>query len=507
MNRTHMTHTILAALFAAFFMYAAYHRGLYFEQDFTPLHVLLDACGLLVLLYLWLRGEVRSYIGLFALFLMGGVYLLPLLFTRVSVGGTLEQIMHWGSYATWLLLVYLFAKRVADRRLLHGVFGAVGLFIGLGMFAGFYGLFSFQDLYLISQDERFTALGVRFSGFFQYANTFAIVMGAFLLYHLVHLAKENRKWATSLIAAPLVMYGVAILLSESRGSWLVLGVGWLAGLWVLTATERRRYLLLTLLLGCAVLLAYQNFVSEFLQKGTHLPGLVMLVCATLAFLLVAVGLLYAESRFVIEANKKRWLYGAFATVAVLVSAGLVWKSTTLLNRGLHHFESAVARKLFYRDAVTMYLDSPWIGWGGSGWRMLFHQYQQYPYVGNEVHSGLISIGLDVGLVGAIVFCLVFYRYLVRIVVSKSPVVPALLVLLGHSLFDVDMSFGFFWFLVLWLIGTNLANVEAPFMKKRKPSRLRDIWQKHGVVAASMALLMLCMVCAVHYEMGNRAFTK
>jgi tetratricopeptide (TPR) repeat protein len=138
--------------------------------------------------------------------------------------------------------------------------------------------------------------------------------------------------------------------------------------------------------------------------------------------------------------------------------------------------------------------------------MLFRHYQQYPYVGNEVHSGLISLGLDVGIVGVLVFCLLFFRYLKPLLLLKSPVLPALVVLVGHSFFDVDMTFGFYWYLVLGLIGVELARLHVA-RQERAISVVRQFWHRHGMAAVTLTVLIGCLVCTVNFEMGNLSFAN
>ncbi|HEY0829080.1 MAG TPA: hypothetical protein VGE40_13355, partial [Bacilli bacterium] len=267
----------IAVGFAIFTFMAAYTSGLFFDGDFYRFHILLYAVTFAAIMYLMIQKKAVFPSGIWLPFIMCLVYILPLWLSAASIKGTMEQIMRWTSYGCFLLLIYHYARERLRRQFLHYAFQGIGLLIVFAAFGGLYGLIDFKDIVQYMKDERLSILGLRLAGFFQYANTFAVVIAAFLLYHLMVLIKESGKTSRNgalqngvslaFAAFPLVAYGTALLLTESRGAWLMLGVAWVLGLFLIKWRQQVDYILLSIVTGAASLLVYRNLVSEL--RGTE----------------------------------------------------------------------------------------------------------------------------------------------------------------------------------------------------------------------------------------------
>lgn len=456
--------------FAVFLIYASYRSGLFFDRYWYKPHLLLYVAFLAWMLAAFFRRSRFAPLQWHTLlpFGMGALYFLHLSVPTESVQGTIEQAMRWISYGSFLVLFAAFSRQSASRVLLHYAFAAVGLFVGFGAFLGMYGVIDFKDIVQVTQDERLSSLGMRLAGFFQYANTFGAVMGAFLLYHLVHVARLGagsgfRSTASAMLhIGPLIPYGTAIMLTESRGAWLSLALGWLLGFALLRSEQRMRFTVYSAVTGCMAAIAYGGIVRDYAQGAQH-PGATDLILFTVAGTAAMLGLRAAANRLLLHriagANSAR-LLGLSAILAAAGAIGIMLLVPgTASDRITGNYDTAASRTLFYKDALVMFRDAPLFGYGGDSWKILFTSYERGPYVGSEVHSGYLEVLLDLGIVGACFFAAMLIIWALRLWRMNRLALPPLALLFAHSVIDFDMSYGFFWLIALWLIGSGIADGE------------------------------------------------
>jgi tetratricopeptide (TPR) repeat protein len=133
------------------------------------------------------------------------------------------------------------------------------------------------------------------------------------------------------------------------------------------------------------------------------------------------------------------------------------------------------------ERLTMYTDGLKIGaknilWGngGGGWRYLYRQIQNYPYVSTNPHSFLIETLISIGIVGLLVIlffiyilvknCLYLYKkfidedkneaFLITVISSS------ILMIIIHSIVDLNMSFGLIFILFLFLVSIINSRIET-----------------------------------------------
>ncbi|MCW2279004.1 O-antigen ligase family protein [Heliophilum fasciatum] len=65
------------------------------------------------------------------------------------------------------------------------------------------------------------------------------------------------------------------------------------------------------------------------------------------------------------------------------------------------------RFVFYRDAATMAMERPLLGWGGGGWKSAYRAYQSYLYNTTETHNHFAQVWVETGTLGLLAFVFPF----------------------------------------------------------------------------------------------------
>ncbi|ANE45137.1 hypothetical protein SY83_00915 [Paenibacillus swuensis] len=479
----------LALLIGLVCMLSAFRRGLFFDKDFYTLQWVLFGFAAVCLVYaittrlLWIRTSGWALLP----FSMALFYTVSTFMNPASVGGTIHEALRWTAYGCFLWLCVLYIQhRSHHRAVLNHILTASGLFILAGAWSGFYGLLDYPEIVQHASDERLSALGLRLSGYFQYANMFGAVMGAYLLYTMGGIVSPSSGQARSttylriwLQAIPLVPYATAILLTESRGAWIAIGIGWMAGWICIAKAVKFNYALLSVLVLCAAGIAHFTIVSSIQSGPTSFPGIYSLIVISIILSMII--------PLIVRLSMNRVVYlGSSAVIALgmLLFSFIIPATTT--ERVSGHYETANARAQFYNDAMTIISESPWAGSGGNSWGKLYTSYQSNPYVGSEVHSGYLDIWMDTGTVGGLLFIVMLLLFAVRVARRHSMLLAPLAVLFAHSAVDFDMSYGFFWILsFLWIALGGTDNLSLP-RNHNAAEHFSFPWQKR----ATFALLLL-----------------
>lgn len=108
--------------------------------------------------------------------------------------------------------------------------------------------------------------------------------------------------------------------------------------------------------------------------------------------------------------------------------------------------SVTERFTFIKDGLKIALTNPIIGYGGNAWRYLEYSVQEYNYTAAEAHSYIVDIFVENGILGfLIVIGLYIYGIIIFIKQRKNNkinyLILGVLLVLIHSIYDFDMSFG------------------------------------------------------------------
>ncbi len=227
-------------------------------------------------------------------FVLAALYGLTLLAAKaLSVQATFEAVLGWAFYGVVGVAVYLAAGEKGGRRLLETGWLAVGGLLAVTGLAAVYGLLPLPGAVLRTADREIAAAGARLGGLLQYPNAYGAVMAAFLLERLVRLAgwsavdfSRERRWRGYRAAAWALLYALCLLLSESRGAFAALLIGWAAGCALLRGPARRRYVLHSgVIVAAGAALARQLAAAQL--APAPLPGLLALAAVLAAELLLA----------------------------------------------------------------------------------------------------------------------------------------------------------------------------------------------------------------------------
>ncbi|MBM7567367.1 O-antigen ligase [Paenibacillus sacheonensis] len=453
---------------AMMMMGAAYRRGMFFDESFYKWEWAicigaLSAVGV-VLLHNRRRREESRMRGMLHPAVIGSLmaallYGSTLLHDPVSVLGSLKQALRYFTYAAFALLLQLFFGSPEKRAGLSAALQASGMAVAGCALAGWMGALSFPSMIMTTEDGRLSAVGARLAGFVQYPNFLGAVAAAYLVWSGLLLLRADTYKRLMLASIGAVPYLLVCLLTESRGAWLAAAIAWLTGFAMLRGKERCAWALYggwTLVCGSA---AYRAVVGAGLRGRHDGTGgganaqewllLLLIICAApLGFLGI---------RMLMDRSGKGRLKGiawACGSAAALVSVALL--PETIFGRlggfGGDAYSTAGARRLFYRDAWKLVREAPLLGRGGDAWPNLFTSVQSQPYVGNEVHSGILELLLDLGAVGLIAGIAVIVIILRAVWIRERMGLLPIGVLLMHALIDFDLSFGYDWLLLLsWIV--------------------------------------------------------
>ncbi|QHW30817.1 hypothetical protein GZH47_08095 [Paenibacillus rhizovicinus] len=449
---------------------AAFRYGLFFDEAFYRREWLVCLSALMAMGSIGMRQWRRTRTGLGGImdrrpiFLVLGLLMAALLYSAAllrhpaSALGSLQQALRYSTYAGFTVFLYAGFGSPAKRIWLSAAMQASGIAVIGCALAGWMGALSFPSIVMTTGDARLSAVGARLAGFVQYPNFLGAVAAAYLLWYWLLLLRARTRIGFALASAGVVPCLLVTLLTESRGAWAAAAAAWLAGVVLLHGKERLAWLLYsgwTLACGSAACRAVVHAGLRGEANGTGGGAtltetlLLLAICcaAPVGFLCLRVWIGRCRVRLLPGLALAGWIIAVIGMLQLLPSAIL-----GRLGGAGNPYATAAARGLFYRDAWKLIREAPLLGRGGDTWRSLFTGVQSQPYVGNEVHSGLLELALDLGLIG--LFAGVFLAGAVLLPLWKrdrAGLLP-IAVLLLHAMIDFDLSFGYAWLLMLgWLV--------------------------------------------------------
>ncbi|MEY8739949.1 hypothetical protein AB9M62_10380 [Bacillales bacterium AN1005] len=83
---------------------------------------------------------------------------------------------------------------------------------------------------------------------------------------------------------------------------------------------------------------------------------------------------------------------------------------------------------------------------------MYRAIQSSPYVGGEVHSGILDLALDAGIIGLVLVALWFISTIRMVWRKATHLVPSILVFGLHGAIDFDWSYTLIWMMFIWIGG-------------------------------------------------------
>ncbi len=454
-------------------------RGLYYSANLYP--VILTAAGsMLIMFFLFLVGirpqkaseriveKTLRFPGMWRVLwplAMMICYALHAWAGSVSKQGSMDEMLRWSLLAMFTLLTAILAARTDGARWLACGWQIAGGLLVLSGILAVCGVLPLPFGVMRTADPEISSAGARLGGLLQYPNAYGAVVGMYALERLTAAARVIARPvpAGRLIAAvlPLMPAQAALLLSESRGAWLATGCAAVAAFALQRRGARLPLLLATAApLACAAWL-YRQLVAAQLAPAP-VPGLLALAGAWAAALL---GTLLLCRLWHSGAAKAPRTASLTAIMLAGTTAALMAVASTA-DRLAAGVGTGVSRLHLWRDALQLWTEAAWLGHGGDTWRNMFRAIQSSPYVGGEVHNGLLDLALDTGLVGILLVAGWFLVTLRSMLHVAPQLMPSVLIFGLHGAMDFDWSFTLFWMLFIWL-GAWAAALKTEAMEGKR----------------------------------------
>ncbi|MDE5414011.1 O-antigen ligase family protein [Alkalihalobacterium chitinilyticum] len=507
------------------FIVTPYERGLYFNTDVYTVYFFIFSLFIMLVVRLLIRSETNSILPIAFVIIFPFCFFLSL-FNAQNPQGAWDSLFQWTANAAFVFLIFWAAKERKIKQWMPHVFQLTGIWIAWHMIFLHFGWLFYPNAFIAD----------RFSGVFQYPNTFGMIMIAFYLFSLVMLTNENLKgYEIALYSFPLVAFMVCFIESYSRGMYLLFPVIWIVGLLLLTPKNQLKYICYS-----AVTMVSALFVTRAFERDStpfhDYPGLTYL----LLFTVLTIALGFALERLnVIERciknierwNEKRWgqFVAPMAIVAIcllglldLTNEGLVYKQLPEnLQERINSInpENNTARERYYfmQDALAMSKESPLIGFGGEAWASIYKNYQQLPYQSNKIHNGFFEWIVDIGWIGFLLFVAVFlyfYYVMTKNYLKKKEtalqiaVFVATLTIFSHSFIDFNMSYGTIWLMVFWLFTMVIHHehiVVPKFWEKVSGANSHKLG-RNSLYAFSI-LVIVCFVISYRFSMADQYYNQ
>lgn len=380
------------------------------------------------------------------------------------------------------------------------------------------------------------ANGPRLASVFQYPNTYAAYLMAFLFVAVFYLTTTRKAVSHAVHGFMLVPIMLSILLTLSRSGLVLLPVVFVVVLLFINPARQILWIVHLAISGVATFVIL-NPVSD-IGIQVHLnesgssswSGWLYLLGASA----VCPGLCWIVQRFLapwlerkLEGfSMKKWanalLPGGGILIAGVLLVFLLGSSlTSLLPESISsrlssiNFQqhSVLERITFYKDSMKLVADYPVFGAGGGAWSALYEKYQNNPYESAQAHSYYIQYLVETGVLGFIILLgflgIVYWkyvqsfrkaeetqrnRYFMYFILATS--------ILVHSVMDFNMSYVYIGILVFISLGGMAASISVQPLKKIKP-------QTFKAAAASILGIagVIMFITSVLFIQASSSFAK
>ncbi|MGC5324923.1 O-antigen ligase family protein [Brevibacillus sp. SYSU BS000544] len=503
------------SLVTLIFLLTPFKRGLFFNEDLYLINSLLFVAFLTLLISFYKKTDLlRQYMNSYLLVLIIPFFYLCSFFISESPYSALQATFRWVSFSVFFLLILFIRQEKRLETFLPYVFYVLGIMIAGFSFAGLWGVIDYKDVVLDN----------RLSGVFQYPNTLAAVLCSFWLFALVMLS-SNKLTIKKVIfySLPLTAFSTILFASYSRGTLLMFPLAWFIGLILLRLDQQITYTLYLIysLIGGIIVFSQLHTPLE-INNFSYVEVVTLLLISLIVTGLIAIThVIFTKYGNKIKmVSRKRYKLilpvGIIASFLLLVldmvKQGLIYRLLPIsfqqrLTATNFDEYSVLGRFTFTKDAFEMLKDSPILGYGGNGWKVIFTQYQQLAYWSTEVHNGYLGILLDIGFVGAISLILVLVLFIIQIAKNvrnnenedKSllslATIPPLALFFIHSIIDFDFSYGTVWLIIFWLFGMGVQLTPYSFSMLRNVSIInKQVFQR-----SIYFVLLLCISLSTIYN--------
>ncbi|MGF7049242.1 MFS family permease [Paenibacillus sp. DS2015] len=492
-----------------------------------------------VILLIWIANfyksitfeDQRNWMAIYVL-LLPITYVLAL-FNAASHSYAMNMVIIMSSYAIMFIVgLFLLRDKFANKVIQIAIITISYLIIGFG-FLNWFGQGKFAGKLVVwfsngMMNGKYTdavmtdSNGLRLTSVFQYANTYAAFLMAFLFVAIFALIRSKKWVGQAFHGFMLVPIIVSILLTLSRGGLIMLPVVFVLLLLFLKPAKQILWLVYCGIAGVASLLISKTVTDLGLQLNTTYEGGVAakawgtLLAASIVVALLAwaiqkyIAPLLVRSLQTWSDRKASSLWIPLGSVVVIGVLAFLFIGTSVRNilpdnmstrlENINFQQHSVLERItFYKDAMKVVKDYPVLGAGGGAWAELYEKYQNNPYTSRQAHNFFLQYLVEVGILGFIVFMsfliFIFYKYIRSYMREneegrESHFLYLILVMsiLLHSLLDFNMSYMFIGILVYLGLGGMASVMES------KPVRFQALRLRGSGVSTLYSLVI--GICAV-----------
>lgn len=480
-------------------------RGLYYYLELAQAQVWLGALFVLYAVRRFLEREKQPGFGHLEIFLFVylAAYLLSL-FTAVHIKDAFIGAFKAFDYVLIFFLVRELTRELQWRnRLVTIIFAGSVLLTAVSFLA---------SLELLQLAETAYGPGTGLLTPLEYENAYAILAAAGVILGLGLVEHYPAFWAKTLTGLGVCLNAIGVLVSFSRGTWVLLGL--ILVIYLLANGGKnfwKSFYFLALIIFTASMASkgYLDAVKEAELVSTRnwlLGGLALSGLGT--FLIYRIPNLMSHYR--IKRHYSLVLPWVLALGLVVVGAVYFTHTVNVIPTGSGQIisgdvagqtatiggqdNSYQMRIEMSKMAWRMMLERPFTGAGGGGWNALHRQYQEYFYWANETHNQYLQVGVETGFPGFLAYLgfwlgllVLTVRYFLKRRGSSSwpltlSVSLAVLAILLHSALDFELSMAAC-ALILWSLGAMLSAqvVKKSHSKKTIKIQLRGAAAILGVI--------------------------
>ncbi|MEJ3718841.1 O-antigen ligase family protein [Paenibacillus polymyxa] len=476
-------------------------------------------CALIISMILLILG-IATYYKKFKLedqrdWLAVLVMLLPLTYVLSLISAAshylaMNMVVVQCIYASlFIITLYALRDRLSNRIIQTAIMTIAYLIIGFGFInwfgqwvlagrlVGWFAAWVLNNRYI---DAIWVdANGPRLTSVFQYANTYAAFLMAFLFAAVFCLMKSKTWYGKGIHGFMLVPIFISLFLTLSRGGLVMLPVVFVLLLLFFKPARQILWILHFAIAGLASFVILSPITSWGLQliqtyngaKAAQAWGVLLTTSAVTTLVLWFVQS-YLSPRLEkgLQGLASRKLSNLWLPIGAVVITGLF--AFLLVGTGLKSLlpanmesrleninfrqHSVLERITFYRDASKLIADYPLIGAGGGGWATLYGKYQDYGYTSAQAHNFFMQYLVEVGIIGFVIFMAfilyIFYKYIKGYIKTDDEnrdsyflyLILAMSILL-HSLLDFNMSYVFMGILVFVSLGGMAAAMDSKSLKR------------------------------------------
>jgi len=375
-----------------------------------------------------------------------------------------------------------------------------------------------------------TVDGLRLTSVFQYANTYAAYLMAFLFIAVFYLTTTRKVVWQVIHGFMLVPIILSILLTLSRGGLVLLPVVFVIVLLFLKPARQIMWLV-HLAISSAATFVILNKVSDIgnelqnsISYSLSMKGWLYLLGASVICTIISFGLQRFISPWLEQKletlSLKKWAnalipLGGTVIVALLLFLLIGTSAKNMLPENIAtrletiNFQqhSVLERITFYKDSMKLVADYPLFGAGGGAWAALYAKYENNPYDIQQAHSFYMQYFVETGFLGMLIlmaFLIYIYWNYIRSFTKANEeqrdshflyFILATSILI-HSVMDFNMSFVYIGILVFLCLGGMTASIESKPIGKLEPKTFRILMPSIlGIVGIGLLITSILFVQA------------